>query len=202
MVAVAWSEVRQAWRDHVRSRVTGQPIPWGIVTRWLAVSLAVVLLFVAVACGGSASSPEPQAFTGAFTATPAPDVLPEQAFTDAANAAACEPATVARVDYTPANQAGDGLAAVLVQYYLPKDTPNMQAIAEQTTINAQQAVFYTGIRYDYCQVIVYPSRTAGQMTIFADLSYQPASTAVWSGMTPAALASICDTYKTNAPMGF
>jgi len=111
----------------------------------------------------------------------------------------CPPASVAMVTFIPADQAADGLAGILVQVLLPKDTQNMKAIAEQTTINEQQAVFYTGIRYDYCQVIIWPSRDAKRATILADLSYQPASMAVWSGMTAAGLAGICDTYETNVP---
>jgi hypothetical protein len=93
--------------------------------------LAGILIVALPACGDPSTS-APMPFTGAYTATPAPGVIPQQAFTDAAVAAACKPAKVARVDFTPAAEAGDGLAAVLVQYYLPRDTPNMQAVAEQT----------------------------------------------------------------------
>ena len=162
-------------------------------------ALLVCVMFLAAGCGSS-SPPAPQPFTGAYTATPAPRVVPEQAFKAAAESALCPPATVAMVTFIPADQAADGLAGVLVQVLLPKDTENMQAIAEQTVVNEQQAIFYTGVKYDYCQVIIWPSQNANRATILSDLSYQPASTAVWSGMTASGLAGICDTYETNVPM--
>jgi len=179
----------------VRSRTSRTSLV--LISVVLVLVLACMLL-VTAGCGSA--PPAPQPFTGAYTATPAPGVVPEQALAAAAESGLCPPATVAMVTFIPADQAADGLAGVLVRILLPKDTQNMQAIAEQTTINEQQAIYYTGIRYDYCQVIIWPSRDAKQATILADLSYLPASTAVWSGMTAAGLSGICDTYETNVPM--